>query len=34
MSAVELARQTGTDYGEVLARIQELEMAGRTQDKA
>lgn len=29
VSAVELARQTGTDYGEVLARIQELERAGR-----
>lgn len=28
-SAVELARETGTDYGEVLARIQELERAGR-----
>jgi len=29
MSAVELARQTGTDYGAVLARIRELEHAGR-----
>lgn len=29
MTAVELARETGTDYAEVLARIQELERAGR-----
>jgi peptidoglycan hydrolase CwlO-like protein len=28
-SAVELARQTGTDYAEVLARIRELEQAAR-----
>ncbi len=34
MSAVELARQTGTDYGEVLARIQELERAGQARAKA
>ncbi len=33
MSAVELARQTGTDYGEVLARIQELERAGQARAK-
>ena len=29
-SAVELARQTGTDYGEVLARIRQLEQAGQS----
>jgi hypothetical protein len=28
-TAVELARETGTDYAEVLARIQELERAGQ-----
>jgi phage shock protein A len=29
LTAVELARQTGTDYGEVLARIRQLERAGQ-----
>lgn len=29
MSAVELARQTGTDYAQVLERIRELEQAGK-----
>ena len=29
-SAVELARQTGTDYAEVLARIRQLEQAGQS----
>ena len=29
LTAVELARQTGTDYGAVLARIRQLERAGR-----
>lgn len=31
-SAVELAKQTGTDPAEVLARIRELERAGRVRD--
>jgi pyruvate/2-oxoglutarate dehydrogenase complex dihydrolipoamide acyltransferase (E2) component len=30
LTAVELARQTGTDYGVVLARIRQLEEAGRS----
>jgi hypothetical protein len=32
MSAVELARETGTDYAEVLERIRELERAGRARE--
>lgn len=30
LTAVELARQTGTDYGVVLARIRQLEQAGQS----